>query len=153
MTHKMALQKTSSSPDSTQSTGHFLYRHSHSLQNLTRQLWGCICTDEQILAPRKRKKKNLHHAGSDLPPPYGVITCRFAANWRRMPAYGTGSPLSLHVLWGSATFAVPPPCPAISPHYSIPRSVCLATFSPCCSCFVNLFFSFWFYYLIYILLL
>ncbi len=46
-----------------------------------------IWTDEQILV----LGENGHQVGKDLPLPYGVITCRFAANWQRMPAYGIGS--------------------------------------------------------------
>lgn len=48
-----------------------------------------ICTGELILAVGG----NGHHVGNDLPLPYGVITCKFVANWQRRPAYGTGSPL------------------------------------------------------------
>lgn len=36
--------------------------------------------------------ENGQKVGNDLPSPYGVITCRFAANWQRMAAYGSGSP-------------------------------------------------------------
>lgn len=48
-----------------------------------------IWADEQILAAGG----NRHQAGKDLPLPYGVITCRFSANWQQTPAYGIGSPL------------------------------------------------------------
>lgn len=39
-----------------------------------------------------------HRAGIDLCVPYGAITCRFVVNWRRVSAYGNGSPLPSFLL-------------------------------------------------------
>lgn len=91
-----------------------------------------IWTDEQIQAPGE----NGHQVGNDLPPPYGVITCRFAANWQRTPAYGISSPQP--ACEGSAAFTVssyflslfnPSFCSLCLPLHILPLRAALTSFS------------------------
>lgn len=86
--------------------------------------------------------KDDHQVGKDLPLPYGVITCRFVANWQREPAYGSGSPSAcMCVSQGSVAFSICPPRAAISlPVFS--PSLCVPCLYSSTAYFVNqLFFS------------